>query len=125
MGIFPTEGRDTTCNKAKLIAKLEDNRRKHTETFKAAWRAFKDEVVIRLGEFQCEIGAAAEFSKIVQPDPLPAPQDHTLDYDRAIDRLKWETADQVTLSEGDFLCYVRDEWTWRKTFDANSRRYTG
>lgn len=57
--------------------------------------------------------------------PLTYPENHLEDYDRVIDLLKFSVADKVRLSSSDFDAYVRNNWSWRKSFLNTNAHYVG
>lgn len=57
--------------------------------------------------------------------PLKFPENHLEDYDRVIDLLNYSVADKVELSSSDFDAYVRNNWTWRKSFLGTNASYIG
>ncbi len=48
------------------------------------------------------------------------PTEYLEDYDRAINKLEFSVADKVSLSAQDFDAYVRNNWSWRKSFIASN-----
>jgi hypothetical protein len=57
--------------------------------------------------------------------PLTYPENHLEDYDRVIDLLDFSVADKVELSSSDFDAYVRNNWSWRKSFLNTNTSYVG
>ncbi len=57
--------------------------------------------------------------------PLKYPENHLEDYDRVIDLLDFSVADKVELSSTDFDAYVRNNWSWRKSFLSTNTSYVG
>lgn len=55
--------------------------------------------------------------------PLAYPENHLEDYDRVINMLKMSVADKVELNAGDFDAYVRNNWSWRKSFLTSNVGY--
>ena len=56
---------------------------------------------------------------------LSAPEDHTADYDAAIEMLEWHEEPQVVLSVHEFQCYVRNKWDWTSRHRATVAAYSG
>ena len=75
----------------------------------------------------CNIGLLAASAKNGRPIDryfrLPEPEDHTVDFDTALDMLEWEVGETVELDERTFRRLVRNEWAWRETFAANTASY--
>jgi hypothetical protein len=57
--------------------------------------------------------------------PSAGPEEHTEDFDRAIEMLQWEVGDEVTLSEHDFATLVQNQWGWARSFASNTTSYVG
>lgn len=54
---------------------------------------------------------------------LPVPQDHTKDYDVAIQMADWEVGDNVELKQSDLQCFIMDDWEWKGDFERVSNFY--
>jgi len=44
---------------------------------------------------------------------LPAPEDHTADYDRVIRMLEMSVDDELEITSHEFDWYVMDNWQWK------------
>jgi len=51
------------------------------------------------------------------------PEEHTADFDRAIEALEWHTGDEIELEEHQFEELVRNQWGWHRAFMANTTSY--
>ena len=107
-------------NKAELLARIEANRREHRGLFLKALVGWQKEAIRVLNE-------AYEKALINKLDNvqvyLPRPDDHTDEYDRAIEMLKMETSDIVEITADDFAHFVQDDWDWKDRFLATSSVY--
>ncbi len=55
---------------------------------------------------------------------LEVPRDHTKSYDVAIQMAEWEVGETVELTQGQFQCFVMDDWDWKDEFAHLNKRYT-
>jgi len=126
--------RATKVDKKRLVETLTGNRSKHVEQYLEAFAGYKKELLVKLAALVAraetlepsDIKAAGNYGYIeFHSVNLEVPQDHRLDYDRALNRMEWELGDEILVSENDFNCFVRDEWNWRDQFVGSHRRYTG
>jgi len=69
-----------------------------------------------------ETALSEAFQKVSYQDK---PENHTREYERAIQLADWEVADEIELSVHDFNCYILDEWSWRDAFAASVLRNSG
>jgi len=116
--------RAVTVGRKQLLARLHENREKHEKQYLEAYAGYKERVTqeaLKLAEEAKQLKPGDQLRQI----HLCAPQNHRIDYDRAIDRMEWDTSDEVMLTEGDFNTYVRDEWDWANTFRHSHSTYTG
>lgn len=109
-------------NKEQLRVKLQKNRAEHKELFDKAWKGYiaaaLDELSLRIKDIENGKNPNLYIS-------LPAPEDHTEDYDRALDMLEWSVGDTFSLTEIEFDQYINDEWHWKANFLATSVGYVG
>lgn len=108
--------------KQDVIDTLTKNRDEHKAIFAEASSNYRDKVVAALRERanQIELGG-----NIDTRFDLPKPEDHSEDYDEAIETLKWEQRDELELERHtDFQCWVLNKWPWDRSFLANTTSYT-
>jgi len=110
-----------TVNKANLIETLEKNRSEHRGIFERAQIVYRQKVI---DAFEDRLKAARNGEKIVTYIGLPEPEDHTAEFDTAIEMLKWDTAGEVTLDRRDFKRFVQNKWEWEASFVANTQSYS-
>lgn len=114
-----------TVNKADLIAKLRTNRDEHKAIYDEAVSVYKERFIREAEKFLME---SLEYAKRGEPFKqmvwLPVPEEHTADFDRALEMLEWEVDDEVELSEYEFSQLVQNEWGWAKNFASNTTSYT-
>lgn len=109
-----------TVNRSELLNILHRNRAHHREMFLRAQDIYRAKVIEELDRM---LEDARNGSKIRRAVQLPEPEDHTADYDVVIEMLKMEVADVVTIDQGSFRQYVKDEWGWQQSFMSNTMSY--
>ncbi len=108
-------------NKAELLEKVRENRKAHHELFLKAQHGFRERAVEELDEM---LNLAREGRDIRQYLGLTAPQDHTVEYDRAIQMLEMSQDDIVEIDHSAFAQLVRNEWAWFQAATATNMMYS-
>lgn len=114
--------RTITVNVPDLLVTLTENRDSHRATFDKAMEVFRVKAIEVLDEQIKAIQRGGVPDRYLR---LPVPEEHTSDYDRAIEMLRWHQGDSIELTEGEFTQYVQDDWGWRQSFMSNTTSYTG
>lgn len=131
-----------------LLEKLKANRETHKATYEAARVGYREQAIEM---FKAELTKAEKGWDFRNNVYLEPPQDHTNDYDNAIEMLEmsleasvkgpdtWTSAvgtvvtspeeekkqrATIEISRKDFACYVRDDWGWKAEWFANTSTYT-
>jgi len=107
-------------DKVELRAIVQANRDRHRSVFEAALAGYKQEAVRQL-EAHIDLIKRGKVGQV--QFFLPAPADHTRDYDRVLRMIDLEVEDFVILDEGHFQQYVQDDWRWRREFLSTSNTY--
>jgi hypothetical protein len=110
----------TRMERDKLLEILEANRAKHRKVFEAAFAGFQKESRKVLNS-NLRLARAGKLRKLYVS--LPAPTDHTRDYDTIIRMVKMNTESTFVLDERTFTQYVEDNWNWKQEWLANSSSY--
>lgn len=112
-------------NKDALIVKITEERDKHKAIYDEAVVAYRAAFIEEAQAYAEEaLERAATHRAFVHFTWLPVPEEHTEDFDRAIEMLEWEVGDEVTLSEHDFATLVQNQWGWARAFASNTTSYT-
>lgn len=139
--------------KSELVAKLQDNKKKHDVILATAqagyWELAKDRIESKkkkLDEAIKDLKSNVEFQlnkmtdkleqKQVLPHSvsytgfnfdnsinLPYPEDHSSDFDRAIRMMESSIYDTVALNEVEFDAYVLNNWSWKNQFKASNSMF--
>lgn len=97
---------DVKIKRADLIAKLKENREKHTALYKDALEGYFVDTKKKL-EKKIQ---ALDKGETITSFSVSVPKDHTKDYDRLIEMLDMSQDEYLVISAHDFNMYVRDEW---------------
>lgn len=106
-------------NKADLLAKVKVNRAAHHDLFVKAQAGFRQRAIEELNDML----AAAGKGEVRLFVGLTAPQDHTVDYDRAIEMLEMSISEVVEIDQQTFAQLVRNEWAWFQQATATNALY--
>lgn len=109
-----------TVDKADLIAKIRANRDEHRAMFLKAQERYREAMIAELDRALQE---ARNGEPIKRAFSLPVPEDHTQDFDTALDMLAWEQDGTITLDQRDFMRFVQNRWEWATSFAANTQAY--
>ena len=109
-----------SVDKDQLIKTLKKNRKKHVGIFEKAQVAYRERVVQWLDQTLDDAKNGREFQTFIT---LPQPENHTADFDTAIEMLEWDKSPEVTLTQRDFQRFVQNQWEWRASFAANTQAY--
>jgi hypothetical protein len=115
---------EVTVEKDKLIEILQENRSRHRELFEEAYEAYGKKVVKNL-EATLQAAKNGKPQEVNLTFNLVRPQDHTADYDRALEMLDLEVEDTVVLQQHEFSELVQDDWGWKGQFSAHYASNTG
>lgn len=119
--MFDTGSFETKLDRDELLEVLGENRSKHRGMFEEAVTGYRERVIAELEEHIASI-RDGKVSRVVVN--LPAPKDHTKDYDRAIRMVEMHQDDTITLDSETFRMFVMDEWDWKAEFLQTNARYT-
>lgn len=110
-------------DRRSLIKKIKTNRDAHRELFIKAQDGFRARVIEELDLMLAEARAGSRIRTSVK---LVPPEDHTNEYDRALEMLEMSVEDVVEIDVNSFVQYVRNEWAWfARAASLNSTYSTG
>ena len=104
------------------LAAVQKNHTEHRQKFEEAVAGYKVKAIEILEDHIRRIMANAPEQVVVT---LPWPEDHSADYERVIEQLKWSKDTHQLLSEQEFSTYVLDQWGWQKGFSQTYAMYSG
>jgi hypothetical protein len=109
-----------TVSKDELLARLQENRSKHRETFDAALEGYSAHAQQILHD---HLQALREGRTPEIRITISRPEDHTRDYDRIIGMMQMHQGDKFDLDEDMYAQYVDDDWNWRRQWLQLSSTY--
>lgn len=112
---------EVRLSKEDVLSTLMDNRENHRAKFEEAMEGYKEQAIKTLEKHIAQIKANDPQRVMLS---LPLPEDHTDDYDRAIDMLQWSLDDEVVLNNREFQTYIQDDWGWKQEFESTYSMYT-
>jgi hypothetical protein len=105
-----------------LIHTLETNRAKHIKDYQSAKKGWKKVLAKDLAKLLDDVQA----DKSIEPRRLQLqskPQHYVGEYDEAIEMLKFAANPIIELDQQQFRAYVKDEWSWKNTWEASTTSY--
>lgn len=113
--------KEVTMRKSELAVIVSGNREEHRGKFEEALEGYRREAIRQLEEHIERIRDGEVKEVYVH---LPAPQDHTGDYDRVLGMLSHEIAESVVLDSASYERYVMDRWSWTGAFEETYQTYS-
>ena len=114
-----------TVGKAELLETLRVNRDNHKAEYDKAVEVYTERFVQNAKDYAKDaVKRAARGEKFASLAWLPVPEEHTEDFDRAIQMLEWHQGETIELSTYDFAQYVQGDWGWAKSFTTNTLSYS-
>lgn len=107
--------------KEDLVETLTKNRAEHRKVFEEAVAGYRKKSIELLEE---HLERIKEGSLVRVYVSLPAPSDHTDDYDRALKMLEWSLDDEIQIDEQTFAELVMDDWSWKREFYTTNSVYS-
>ena len=108
--------------KSELLEKIKSNHLNHKLAYEEAFEGYK-KTMQNILEIQLDLVKKGAVIR-VEVFAIPIPQDHSVDYERAIMMLEMSVDDKLEVSEEDFRMYVMDDWGWKRAFSDTYSIYT-
>lgn len=107
--------------KDELLTRIRANRENHTKIFEEAMVTYRQMAIEELDKMLAEARAGKRIRRQLQ---LVEPMNQCREYDRVIAMLEMSTEDEIEISQGEFACYVLDQWAWRQQFLSSNSLYS-
>lgn len=107
--------------KADLIAKIQENKAQHIESYAKAVIAYKKEALKQLADITEKVEGGDMNVRL----NLTTPVDNRDNYDKIIDMFNWEVEDIVELEQSEFNEYVQDETDFARIAMMSNTMYLG
>lgn len=114
-----------TVSKTDLLDKLRANRDEHASDYAEGIAEYQRQAAEKLRALADKIAEDPDANLYEVAQELPKPENHTDDYDTAIQMLEWHQGDSIELGVDDFQHYVLDQWRWKQAFAASMSNYSG
>lgn len=114
--------RPVKVKKSELLERIKLNREQHRKIFLEAVEGYRAEAERQLS---AKIDAVRSSKKpIYVAISLYAPEDHTKDYDNAIDMIAMSVNEELEIDETSFNQLVRDDWQWKRQWLTSNAVYS-
>jgi hypothetical protein len=113
-------GLTVNVDKARLLSTLKRNREAHGAAYEKAKAGYIKVTTAQLKEY---VERLAEGELLIQRFINSPPEDHTGDYDDAIQMMEWSRDDTIELTQGQFKQYVMDDWGWKDSWVTSNTAY--
>jgi hypothetical protein len=110
---------DVKVKRAELLARVQANRDAHRDLYLKAREGFRARAIEELDDMLQK----ARTGDVRLMVGLTPPEDHTADYDRAIDMLEMSQDDIIEVDSETFAQLVRNEWRWFGATTATNSLY--
>jgi hypothetical protein len=111
-----------TVKKDALLADIRKNFGKHRQILETANVAYRAKAI---EELRANLEAAINQKPIRRGITCTEPENHTKEYETVIAMLEMCVADEITITERQFQCFVMDNWDWKSRFQASTAAYIG
>lgn len=111
---------EITVQKELVIERIKTNLEEHKKIFQAAIEEYRRQVI---DDLNAKIDSVKAGKPIQHFIALPLPEEHTEDYLRVLRMLEHHQDALIKLSEADYATYMDNEWSWQRSFIANTTSY--
>ena len=105
--------------KAKLIARITENEKKHIIAYNQAVKAYKIEALKQLAE----LTKAAKSGDLSLRLNLTTPVDNRKNYSKIREMFEWDNRDEIELEQQEFNEYVLDETEYARHAQMSNSMY--
>lgn len=106
--------------KTKLLQTLKQNLDKHLSEYHTALAAYRKAYIENLQKKISDVEAGGKPDHQIS---LAVPVSYEGDYDTAITALEYSVDQYIELTLEEIDNYLRDEWTWKRSFTASNLSY--
>ena len=110
-----------TVKKEILMAKLQENLKKHVEDYKEAMNGYKEQALKVLNEqLECiKNGELLDIGKL----NFQTPRSYEKEYKKAIGMLEMSEETIITITAEEYDSYILDEWSWKDEWIFRNTQY--
>ena len=114
------DGLNIKVDKDRLMLALEQNRSSHTAQYQKARAGYITVTTEQVRGYLNRLLDGELLERAFLPSP---PEDHTPDYDDAIEMMAWAQDEFIELTQGQFKQYVMDDWGWKDQWMTSNTAY--
>jgi len=118
--VMGRDGITINVDKTRLRDALRKNRAQHGAAYEQAKAGYIKVTTQQIEQYLTRLANGELLERAFLPAP---PDDHTSDYDDAIEMMQWSKDDVIELTQGQFKQYVMDDWGWKDTWLASNTEY--
>lgn len=107
-------------NKVDLLNRLRENREKHAADYVLAHEGYVQAMREELQGLLAKLDAGEEIDRYLTNQE---PENHTAEYDLAIQMFEMATDTEIELDSQQFSQYVNDDWGWKRSWSASNTSY--
>lgn len=104
----------------KLQKIVQKNRDEHRDKFLKAQEGYREMVIEELDQMLSDARTGKPLRVSIN---MPAPQDHTDDYDTILNMLEYSVDENLELEYQEFRQYVENDWHWYTAADITNTMY--
>jgi len=113
--------RPVRVDKKTVLKKLKENRKTHRDIFEEVVIGYRAEVIKQLEKHIKQMKSGKPKRTYIS---IPSPEDHTDDYDVAIEMLEMSLDDSIDMDTETFQAFYKDDWGWKQQFLASNSGYS-
>lgn len=110
-------------SREKLLATLKENLKKHKIEYEQAVIDYRKALQADLTAALVKVNDPFSSLDKIKVD-FSHPQSYADQYQQVIDMLEWSTDDVINLDSQAFRAYIKDEWSWKSSFQMLSSTYS-
>jgi hypothetical protein len=114
------QGMAIEVNVERLTNTLRSNRDKHADDYRAAREGWKTLLKEELETKLATLRDGGEVKMHIENQP---PDDHTADYDEAIEMLMMSAVPTIKLDQQTYRQFIKDDWSWKRHWAASNTAY--
>ena len=115
-----SNGLNIKVDKDRLMLALEQNRSKHGAEYEKAKAGYIKVTTEQVKGYLTRLANGELLERAFLPSP---PEDHTGDYDDAIEMMAWAQDEFIDLTQAQFKQYVMDDWGWKDQWLTSNTAY--
>lgn len=116
--MYQNENREIEVNKTKLIETLYENKSKHIKEYNESITAWRDNIMQAVDKIKEKIQESPDVDPTHLISRIRKPHNHSDQYNTVIGMMEMDVKENVTISQSDYMYFIKDEWDWKRDFAA-------